>query len=112
MAKAKLSPNEILRIINLLDDWQGALTWEGLAGALPATLGRPFTSQALRRHASIAVAFSRAKSRSQAIRMLMRTDRGAPVSGRFLLGLAGAEGAAQSSAEPRLEKPAPERTLR
>lgn len=65
MPKAKLSVDDIDRIVTLLIGWRGKLTWELLNDKVAAVLGRSYTRQALDAHADIKRAFASAKTRSR-----------------------------------------------
>ena len=65
MAKAKLSVDDVDRIVSILTSWQGKLTWDLLVIKVTAVVGRPFTRQALDGHAGIKRAFGLAKERAR-----------------------------------------------
>lgn len=63
MAKARLTDDEIERIVSLLISWQGKLSWELLTEQVGVTLKRPFTRQGLDKQENIRTAFQQAKGR-------------------------------------------------
>lgn len=66
MAKARLTEDEIERIVALLVSWQGKLSWELLTERVEAILKRPFTRQGLDKQEGIRNAFQVAKERLRA----------------------------------------------
>ncbi|UIJ81943.1 hypothetical protein [Rhizobium leguminosarum] len=63
MAKARLTDDEIERIVALLISWQGKLSWELLTERVETLLKRPFTRQGLDKQDNIRTAFQQAKDR-------------------------------------------------
>ncbi|MDX0442751.1 hypothetical protein GOD94_16205 [Sinorhizobium medicae] len=63
MAKARLTEDEIDRIVGLLVGWQGDLSWDLLTERVEAVLKRPFTRQGLSKQENVLVAFQQAKDR-------------------------------------------------
>lgn len=63
MAKARLTDDEIDRIVALLVSWQGRLSWELLTKKVGVMLKRTFTRQGLDKQENIRVAFQQAKER-------------------------------------------------
>ena len=63
MAKAQLTDDEIDRILALLINWQGKLSWELLTQQVGDMLKRPFTRQGLDKQENIRTAFQQAKDR-------------------------------------------------
>jgi hypothetical protein len=63
MAKARLTDDEIERIVGLLISWQGKLSWEMLTEQVGVMLKRPFTRQGLDKQENIRTAFQQAKDR-------------------------------------------------
>jgi hypothetical protein len=63
MAKARLTDDEIDRIVALLISWQGKLSWELLTEQVGAMLKRTFTRQGLDKQDNIRTAFQQAKDR-------------------------------------------------
>lgn len=63
MAKARLTDDEIDRIVAMLVSWQGKLSWDLLTGQVEVILKRTFTRQGLDKQDNIRVAFQQAKDR-------------------------------------------------
>ena len=63
MAKARLTNDEIERIVELLTSWRGTLSWELLLERVEAILRRPFTRQGLAKQDNIQTAYQQAKNR-------------------------------------------------
>jgi hypothetical protein len=55
--KRHLSDKNIQQIIDLLDKWQGPLSWETLLDAVAVTVGQRLTRQGLSNHERIKIAF-------------------------------------------------------
>ncbi|NTZ89280.1 hypothetical protein [Agrobacterium tumefaciens] len=63
MAKARLTDDEIERIIELLTSWRGTLSWELLMDRVEKLLRRSFTRQGLAKQVNIQTAYQQAKER-------------------------------------------------
>ncbi|WFU89067.1 hypothetical protein QA644_08500 [Rhizobium sp. CC1099] len=63
MAKARLTSDEIERIVELLTSWRGTLSWELLLERVETLLRRPFTRQGLAKQDNIQIAYQQAKDR-------------------------------------------------
>jgi hypothetical protein len=63
MAKARLTSDEIERIVELLTSWRGTLSWELLLERVETLLRRPFTRQGLAKQDNIQTAYQQAKDR-------------------------------------------------
>jgi uncharacterized small protein (DUF1192 family) len=63
MAKARLTNDEIDRIVGILVSWEGKLSWDLLTDQVGAMLKRSFTRQGLNKQENIRVAFQQAKDR-------------------------------------------------
>lgn len=63
MAKARLTSDEIERIVELLTSWRGKLSWELLLERVETLLRRPFTRQGLAKQDNIQIAYQQAKDR-------------------------------------------------
>lgn len=57
-----LSDEDIVRIVEILDSWNGKLTWELFIAAIEKRLFARYTRQALHKHARIKDAFSHRKA--------------------------------------------------
>lgn len=66
MAKARLTDDEIERIVGLLVAWQGELSWDLLTERVEGLLKRSFTRQGLSKQENILTAFQQAKDRIRA----------------------------------------------
>ncbi|AOG11563.1 hypothetical protein [Agrobacterium sp. RAC06] len=75
MAKARLTRDEIDRIVELLTSWRGKLSWELLLKRVEAILRRPFTRQGLAKQENIQTAYQQAKNR---IRLVKPTSSKSP----------------------------------
>lgn len=58
-----LDDEAIKRIVELLDGWNGDLSWQALIGQIQARLQSKYTRQALHRHERIRLAFENTKER-------------------------------------------------
>ncbi len=63
MAKARLTDEEIDRIVALLVSWRGKLSWDLLTKKVGVSLKRSFTRQGLDKQENIRTAFQQAKER-------------------------------------------------
>ncbi|MBB4585579.1 vacuolar-type H+-ATPase subunit E/Vma4 [Rhizobium leguminosarum] len=63
MAKARLTDDEIERIVGLLTMWKGELSWDLLTERIESMLRRSFTRQGLNKQENILTAFQQAKAR-------------------------------------------------
>jgi hypothetical protein len=60
---ANLSPGSLEQIVNILDGWEGKLTWDGLIEQIFKRTHQRYTRQALHQHAKVADSFQLAKKR-------------------------------------------------
>lgn len=60
-----LTGKDVERIVDLLDGWEGNLTWEALCNACPGAIGFKPTRQTLSRFENIARAYKLAKERAR-----------------------------------------------
>lgn len=62
---ANLNHERVKRIVSIILEWDGAITWKKLVGAIDARCGQTYTRQALARYADISDAFGIQKSRAK-----------------------------------------------
>lgn len=85
MAKARLTVEDMERIIGLLISWQGKLSWELLTDKVEIMLKRPFTRQGLDKQENVRTAFQQAKKR---LRSSPKTPSVSTMSAELALALA------------------------